>query len=77
MALDHSGPILEKVCMVFFNLDESNSTSEMTAVGEEFYPLYSAHTDEISINPGLFRRIKTLYDNRTSAGYTRPQMLSR
>ncbi len=76
VALDHSGPILEKVCMVFFNLDESNSTPEMTAVGEEFYPLYSAHTDEISMNPGLFRRIKTLYDNRTSAGYTRPQMLA-
>lgn len=76
VALDHSGQTLEKVCMVFFNLDESNSTPEMTAVGEEFYPLYSAHTDEISMNPGLFKRIKALYDNRTSAGYTRAQMLA-
>lgn len=76
VALDHSGPTLEKVCMVFFNLDESNSTPEMTAIGEEFYPLYSAHTDEISMNPGLFKRIKTLYDNRNAAGYTRAQMLA-
>ena len=42
----------------------------MTAVGEEFYPLYSAHTDEISMDPGLFRRIKTLYDNRIGRLYT-------
>ena len=76
VALDHSGPTLEKVCMVFFNLDESNSTPEMTAIGEEFYPLYSAHTDEISMNPGLFKRIKALYDNRANAGYTRAQMLA-
>ena len=60
IALDHSGPILERVCNVFFNLDESNSTPEMTKIGEEFYPLYSAHTDEISMNPKLFERVKTV-----------------
>jgi peptidyl-dipeptidase Dcp len=76
VALDHSGPILERVANVFFNLDESNSTPEMTEVGEEFYPLFSAHSDEVSMNPGLFKRIKTLYDNRESAGYTRAQLLA-
>ncbi len=75
IALDHSGPILEKVCMVFFNLDESNSTPEMVEIGEEFYPLYSTHTDEISMNPKLFERVKTLYDNRDKENYTPAQRL--
>lgn len=75
IALDHSGPILERVCNVFFNLDESNSTPEMTKIGEEFYPLYSAHTDEISMNPKLFERVKKLYDNRDNMNYTTAQKL--
>ena len=76
VALDHSGAVLDRVAAVFMNLDESNSSPEMSAVGEEFYPLYSAHTDEISMNPKLFKRIKTLYDNRNKAGYTPAQMLA-
>lgn len=76
LALDHSGETLEKVCYVFMALDESNSTPEHTAVGEKFYPLLTAHNDEVAMNPGLFKRIKTLYDNRNEAGYTKAQMLA-
>ena len=73
-ALDHSGPILDRVCAVFMNLDESNSNAEMDAIGAEFYPLVSAHQDEISMNPALFKRVKALYDNREKAGYNKAQM---
>jgi len=73
-ALDHSGPILERVCAVFMNLDESNSNAEMDAIGAEFYPLVSAHQDEISMNPALFKRVKALYDNREKARYDKAQM---
>ena len=48
----------------------------MTAIGEEFYPLYSAHSDEISMNEKLFARIKTLYDNRDKMNYTKSQRLA-
>ncbi|MCM1021903.1 MAG: M3 family metallopeptidase [Muribaculum sp.] len=76
VALDHSGNILEKVCYVFLALDESNSSPELTAVGEKFYPMLTSHNDEISMNPDLFKRIKALYDNRESAGYDKAQMLA-
>ncbi len=74
VALDHSGPILDRVCAVFMNLDESNSNAEMDAIGSEFYPLVSAHQDEISMNPKLFVRVKALYDARANAGYDRAQL---
>lgn len=73
-ALDHSSPILDKVCAVFMNLDESNSNAEMDAIGAEFYPLASAHQDEIAMNPKLFERVKALYDGRMNAGYDKAQM---
>lgn len=64
LALDNSGADLEKVVMVFGALTESNSSPELQAVAEEFEPLYAAHMDEVSMNPALFARVKTVYDNR-------------
>ena len=64
--LEHSGDILERVAMVFFALDESNSSPEMVEIAETFYPEYSRFSDEISMNEDLFKRIKHIYDNRES-----------
>lgn len=66
MPLERSGEILEKVAMVFFALDESNSSDEMVEIAETFYPKYSQFSDEITMNDSLFQRIKTVYDNRES-----------
>ncbi len=63
LALDNSGEIISKVVAVFANLDESNSSDEMVAIAEKFYPMLSAHGDETSMNRKLFERIKYLYDH--------------
>ena len=64
MPLERSGEILDKVATVFFALDESNSSDEMVAIAEEFYPRYSQFSDEITMNDALFERIKAVYENR-------------
>ena len=64
LALDNSGDIFNKVCAVFFNLEESNSTPEMDSIAAEFHPLYTQFSDEISMNDALFQRVKAVYDNR-------------
>lgn len=63
MPLERSGEILDKVAMVFFALDESNSSDEMVKIAEEFYPRYSQFTDEMTMNDALFQRIRKVYDN--------------
>ncbi len=68
MPLERSGKILDKVATVFFALDESNSSPEMVEIAEEFYPKYSQFSDEITMNDGLFARIKHVYDTREEAG---------
>ena len=57
IALDHSSPILDKVCAVFFNLDESNSSPEMNAIGEEFYPLFMENNLEYTLEQNVYSLI--------------------
>lgn len=75
LAYDRAGADLEKVLMVYFALSESNSSPELQAVAEEFEPLVAAHADEVSMNPGLFKRVKTLYDNRDKLNLATDQKL--
>lgn len=74
LAYERSGEILEKVAMVFFALDESNSSDEMVAIAEQFYPMFSRHSDEIMMSEGLFKRVKYLYDNREAIGLANDQL---
>lgn len=67
-ALDKSGELLYKVSMLFSGLDEAVNTPEIAAVAEEFYPLVQQWSDEMAMNPKLFSRIKSVYDNRKSLG---------
>ncbi|MCH5221042.1 MAG: M3 family metallopeptidase [Muribaculaceae bacterium] len=64
LALENSGDILDKVAYVFFALDESNSSPEMTEIAEEFFPKYTQFADEMMMNDALFARVKHVYDNR-------------
>lgn len=65
LALDRSGKTLDRVSAVLFALSESNNTPEMSAVSDEFMPLFNNHQDEVLMNDGLFRRVKAVYDNRS------------
>lgn len=74
LALEKSGRTLDKVVAVFAALEESNSSPEMIAIAEEFYPLYSQHADAVSMNNALFKRIKYLYNNRNDMGLAPDQI---
>lgn len=73
LALDNSGQLLNKVQYVFWALSESDGTPEMNKVAEEIRPLLTAHSDEVSMNDLLFRKVKAVYDNQKIYNLTRPQ----
>lgn len=75
LALDRAGELLERVVMVYAALSESNSSPELQAVAEEFEPLLAAHSDEVSMNPKLFARVKALYDKRDKLSLVGDQKL--
>lgn len=64
LAYEKAGDILNRVSYVFFALDESNSSPEMVKIAEDFYPMTTRHSDEVSMNEALFKRVKYLFDHR-------------
>ncbi len=63
-ALDRSGKLLTRVSRVFFNIASADTNHELEKIKKEITPLLSQHEDKIKFNKGLFKKIKTIYDNR-------------
>lgn len=63
VAMDNAGATLERVSRVFFGISEADSSPEMEAIAAEVTPMVSRYSDEVSMNEGLFNRIKYLHDN--------------
>jgi peptidyl-dipeptidase Dcp len=68
VALEKSGQMLKRVLRVFFNKSSSDTSDSLDAIEEELAPKLAAHQDAIQLNPILFNRIKSLYENRESSG---------
>lgn len=73
-ALENSGELLNKVTNVFFNLSECCNSEEMEAIAEEVSPKLSQHADNINLNAELFKRVKTVYENRQNLSLNAEQM---
>ncbi len=63
-ALDKSGELLNRVLKVFNNQITANTNDKLQKIQMEVSPKLSAHYDEISLNPELFKRIKSVFENR-------------
>ncbi|WP_301034388.1 M3 family metallopeptidase [Parabacteroides goldsteinii] len=73
VALDRSGELLTKVMYAFSGQSSVNTTDEIQALEQELYPVLSAHSDDISLNPGLFTRVKFVYDKQASMNLNKEQ----
>ena len=72
LALEKSSELLDKVNLVFYALGETDGDEAFVKMAEEYEPLLTAHNDEVSMNAGLFERVKTLYDNLDSLNLDTP-----
>ena len=68
VALEKSGQMLMRTLLVFFNKSSSDTSEALDTIEAEMAPKLAAHQDAINLNPALFARIKSLYDNRESIG---------
>ncbi|MDP2716736.1 M3 family metallopeptidase [Rheinheimera sp.] len=64
VALEKSGELLTRASRIFYNLAGSNSNPERRKIQSELAPKMAAHSDNINLNPQLFARIKSLYNQR-------------
>ena len=68
VALEKSGALLRRASKVFFALVGANTDDTIQQVQAAVAPKLAAHNDAIFLNDTLFRRIKSLYDRRSTLG---------
>ena len=73
VALDKSGELLNKVMYAFGGQSSVNTTPEIQELEQDIYPLLSKHSDDISLNPKLFARVKAVYDNQAQFNLNKEQ----
>ncbi len=67
-ALERSGETLTRVSRIFFGLVQADTNDARQKIQEEVAPKLADHQDEINLDPKLFARIKSVYDQRQSLG---------
>ncbi|MBA4317696.1 MAG: peptidase M3 [Flavobacterium sp.] len=63
-ALAFSGDVLDRISSIFFNLNSAETSDEMQKIAQEVSPLLSEFGNDIRLNPDLFARVKTVYEQR-------------
>lgn len=64
VALDYSGAQLDRISSVFFNLNSAETNEQIQKIAQEVSPLLSEFGNDITLNEDLFKRIKTVYQQR-------------
>jgi peptidyl-dipeptidase Dcp len=64
VALEKTGQTLTRVSQIFNALAGANTNDQLQKLQEEEAPKLAAHQDAINLNPKLFARIETLYNQR-------------
>ncbi len=63
-ALEFSGQQLDRISSVFFNLNSAETNEDIQKIAQEVSPLLSEFGNDITLNEDLFKRIKTVYEQK-------------
>lgn len=72
-ALDFAGATLDRLSSIFFNLNSAETCDEMQKIAQEVSPLLTEFSNDIALNEDLFKRVKTVYDQKDSLTLTTEQ----
>ncbi|NBA87679.1 M3 family peptidase [Emticicia sp. CRIBPO] len=62
LALEHSGQLLNKVSHILFHLNGAETSPEIQNNVREASPLLTEFSNDISLNPELFKRVKAVWE---------------
>lgn len=75
VALDFTGEKLNRITSIFFNLNSAETNDEIQKIAQEISPWLSEFSNDITLNEGLFKRVKTVFDSRNSLALTSEQQM--
>ncbi len=73
VALDQNGKLLNKVAYVFYGQTNANTNDALQEVSIKVSPMLSQHGDDINMNAELFKRVKTIYDQKDQLNLNKEQ----
>jgi Zn-dependent oligopeptidase len=72
-ALDFLGNALDRLSSIFFNLNSAETSDEMQKIAQEVSPLLTEFGNDITLNEDLFKKIKSVYDQKEKLTLTSEQ----
>ena len=66
VALELAGELLGDVAATFGNITGTDTDDELRALESEIYPMLTREFDAITLNPDLWARVKSVYEQRDS-----------
>ena len=66
VAMERSGELLDHVSTIFFVLNGNETSDEMQALAMEVQPKLIAFSNDVNLNPELWERVKSVYEQRES-----------
>ena len=73
VALDFSGKKLDRINSIFFNLNAAETDDELQRIAQEVSPLLSEFSNDITLNDYLFKRVKSVFDDKKNLDLTPEQ----
>ena len=73
-ALDFSGSLLNTISKIFFNVNSAETSDEIQNIANEVSPLLAEFSNDIGLNEELFKRIKTVYQQKEYLNLTPEQI---
>ena len=72
-ALAYTGLALDRLTSMFFNLNSAETNDALQAEAQRISPLLTDYGNDIRLNEALFKRVKTVYDQRENLSLSAEQ----
>jgi peptidyl-dipeptidase Dcp len=73
VALDFSGDKLSRITSIFFNLNSAETNDEIQKIAQEISPWLSEFSNDITLNEELFKRVKSVFDDKENLDLSEEQ----
>ena len=75
VALDFTGEKLNRITSIFFNLNAAETNDKLQKIAQEVSPLLSEFGNDITLNEGLFNRVKAVFESKSNLNLTPEQAM--
>tara|TARA_R110001599_G_scaffold19921_3_gene75875 strand:+ start:17179 stop:19194 length:2016 start_codon:yes stop_codon:yes gene_type:complete len=75
VALDFTGEKLGRITSIFFNLNSAETNDEIQKIAQVISPWLSDFSNDIKLNKELFKRVKSVFDQKENLDLTAEQQM--